>query len=135
MKLYKLLPLIAVIVISTTACASQVAVSARGKDASAIEVIRISGAGGTTDVLKGLAEEYAKTNSDVTFKFLEGSGSSGGVKGVNADILDRGGIELKGFLVIPLRQAQLQNDKPLFEFGGDGTLFKLDLGDADRNPC
>ena len=94
-KALKLLPLIAVIVTAAFACGSQEGQTVRVEAEPDSTMIRISGAGGTTSVLKGLAEEYSKTNSDVAFMFLEGSGSSGGVKGVKADILDLGAMSRK----------------------------------------
>lgn len=44
--------------------------------------LTIAGAGGTTRVLNYLAEAYGQQHDDLAFKFLAGSGSSGGVKGV-----------------------------------------------------
>ena len=39
-------------------------------------VIRISSSGGTTGVLKSLAQEHSKIDSGISFKFLDRSGSS-----------------------------------------------------------
>ena len=91
-NLYKLLPLIVVTMTAAIACASQEADATHVEAEPGVAVIRISGAGGTTSVLRGLAEEYTRNNSNVSFKFLEGSGSGGGVKGVNADLLDLGAM-------------------------------------------
>ncbi len=44
--------------------------------------LRISGAGGTTRVLKLLADAHEHKHGGLDFEFLSGSGSSGGVKGV-----------------------------------------------------
>ncbi len=90
--LFKLLPLLAVILTAAIACGSQAGEGGLTGAESGSAVIRISGAGGTTGVLRALAEEYSKANSDVSFKFLEGSGSGRGVKGVTADILDLGAM-------------------------------------------
>ena len=94
-NLLKLIPIVAVIATVAVACASPEPEPTPVEVKSDTAVIRISGAGGTTGVLKGLAEEYSKTNSNVSFKFLEGSGSGGAVKGVNADILDLGAMSRK----------------------------------------
>lgn len=90
-KTFRLIGLMAVI-ITVVACSSQELVLDSGEAEPSGKVIRISGAGGTTGVLKGLAEEYSRTTSDVSFKFLDGSGSGGAVKGVNADALDLGAM-------------------------------------------
>ena len=87
-KLFGLLPLSAVIVAAAYGCASQAPTRVPIEEGSVSFVIRISGAGGTTGVLQGLAEEYALITNDVPFEFLEGSGSAGGVQGVNANLLD-----------------------------------------------
>ena len=91
-NLLKLLVPLVLILFAATGCASQ----QTGSNDVIIEPesveIRISGAGGTTGVLKALAEEYSKSNSDISFKFLEGSGSSGGVRGVNENLLDLGAM-------------------------------------------
>ena len=44
--------------------------------------LTISGAGGTTRVLRLLSDAYVQQHRDLAFDFLSGSGSSGGVKGV-----------------------------------------------------
>ena len=87
---FGLFALFAMILTATISCQGIETGRTRAEPGST--VIRISGAGGTTGVLKGLAEEYSKANSDVSFKFLKGSGSGGGVKGVTADILDLGAM-------------------------------------------
>ena len=94
-KLFKLIPLVALIAAAAIACASQEAETNPVETDPDRVVIRIAGAGGTTGVLRGLAEEYSKTNGDVSFMFLEGSGSGGGVKGVTANILDLGAMSRK----------------------------------------
>ena len=94
-KAFKLLPFIAVVITAAVACWYQEGETGRSAAEPVSKVIRISGAGGTTNVLRGLADEYSKTNSDVSFKFLEGSGSGGGVKGVNSDFLDLGAMSRK----------------------------------------
>lgn len=91
-KLFKLLLVPAVFVIAAFGCASQQPIAGIVVSGSSDSIIRISGAGGTTGVLMALAEEYSRTNSGVSFTFLEGSGSAGGVKGVNADLLDLGAM-------------------------------------------
>ena len=91
-KLFKLLPLLAVIVTAAFGCAFQGPTAVFVAADPVGEVIRISGAGGTTVVLKGLAEEYSRINKDGSFEFLEGSSSAGGVKGVNAGYLDLGAM-------------------------------------------
>ena len=93
--LFKLLPVLAVIMTAAFGCASQGAAGDPAVEVPASVVIRISGAGGTTSVLKGLAKEYSLVNKDVSFEFLEGSGSSGGVRGVNAGLLDLGAMSRK----------------------------------------
>lgn len=92
---FNLLPLTAMIVIAAAACGSQERVISGATTEPSISVIRIAGAGGATGILRGLAEEYSKANSDVSFKFLEGSGSGGGVRGVTGDILDLGAMSRK----------------------------------------
>lgn len=54
--------------------------------------LRIAGAGGASAVLASLAEEYSTQFDDIKFVFLDGSGSSGGVKGVNSGVLDIGAM-------------------------------------------
>lgn len=94
-KAFNLLPLTAVIIAAAVACGTQPDETGRiGGEPTTVE-IRIAGAGGTTGVLKGLGEEYSRINSNVSFKYLEGSGSGGGVKGVAADILDLGAMSRK----------------------------------------
>ena len=89
---FKLRSLIAVFFVAAVACGSQEGETSPVATESSNVVIRIAGAGGTTGVLRGLAEEYSRINSYVSFKFLEGSGSGGGVKGVNTDLLDLGAM-------------------------------------------
>ena len=91
-KLFGLLPLLAVIVTAAYGCASQGTAVVPVEEDSDRFVIRISGAGGTTGVLQGLAEEYSRITKDVPFEFLDGTGSAGGVKGVNADLVDLGAM-------------------------------------------
>ena len=55
-------------------------------------VLKVSGAGATTTVLKMLADEYTELNNDLAFEFLEGRGSSGAIKAVSAGMLDLGGM-------------------------------------------
>ena len=62
-KWFMLLPLMAVI-ITAIACASQDVETVPVPTEPSGAVIRISCAGGTTGVLKGLAEEYSKVNTD-----------------------------------------------------------------------
>ena len=50
--------------------------------------VTISGSGSVSTVLKYLAEAYSKKHSDLTFEFLSGSGTGGGVKGVLQRQLD-----------------------------------------------
>lgn len=52
--------------------------------------LTVSGSGGTTAILKYLAEAYNRQHNDLAFEFLSGAGSSGGVKGVLAEQLDLG---------------------------------------------
>ncbi|PKB71238.1 MAG: hypothetical protein BZY87_06370 [SAR202 cluster bacterium Io17-Chloro-G6] len=92
MKSFNLILLIAVIITAAVACASEnVETGVVAAEPGSVE-IRISGAGGTTGVLRGLADEYSKVHTDLSFKFLEGSGSGGGVKGVTGDVLDLGAM-------------------------------------------
>ncbi len=94
-RLFRLFQLLTVIVTVAVACASQAGETGSDGAGSGGGVIRISGAGGTTNVLKGLAEEYSRANRDISFTFLQGSGSAGGVKGVNAGLLDLGAMSRK----------------------------------------
>ena len=91
-NLLKLLALTAVISIAVMACAAQETETRAAQAGPEGELIRIAGAGGTSSVLMELADEYSRTNSNVSFRFLEGSGSGGGVKGVNAKLLDLGAM-------------------------------------------
>ena len=87
--------MIAVLIVAAVACGSQEGETGRVGDEPGSVEIRIAGAGGTTGVLRGLSEEYSRTNGDVSFKFLKGSGSGGGVKGVATDVLDLGAMSRK----------------------------------------
>jgi len=87
-----LLPLLAMILIAVMGCSAGQVNSISVAAGSGEPVIRISGAGGTSRTLQALANEYTRSNPGVAFEFLEGSGSSGGVKGVNAGFLDLGAM-------------------------------------------
>lgn len=91
-KLLKLLAITAVIMTAVLACAPTTAEISSARPEPKSAAIRVSGAGGATSVLMGLADEYSKINSSISFKFFEGSGSSGGVKGVNSKLLDFGAM-------------------------------------------
>lgn len=52
----------------------------------------ISGSGGTSSLIKYLAEAYRQKHNDLTFEFISGSGTSGGVKGTLDGDLDLGAM-------------------------------------------
>jgi phosphate transport system substrate-binding protein len=52
--------------------------------------LTVAGSGGAATVLKYLAEAYSQQHSEVSFEFLSGSSSGGGVKGVLDSTLDLG---------------------------------------------
>ncbi len=110
------------------ACASQEADATHVEAEPGVAVIRISGAGGTTSVLRGLAEEYTRTNSNVSFKFLEGSGSGGGVKGVNADLLDLGAMSrepMESEVETGIRYITFAEERVAVVISTDLTISKL----------
>lgn len=74
------------------ACSSAVAQTAPTPIAAPQTTLTISGSGGTSSVLKFLAEAYKKQHDDLAFDFLSGSGTSGGVKGVLDGVLDLGAM-------------------------------------------
>jgi phosphate transport system substrate-binding protein len=53
-------------------------------------VITVAGSGGATTVLEFLADAYHAEHAEITFKYLEGSGSGGAVTGVVEGVLDLG---------------------------------------------
>src|SRR5512147_735762 len=52
--------------------------------------LTIAGSGGAATVLKYLADAYTKQHSEMTFEFLSGSSSGGGVSGALDGTLDLG---------------------------------------------
>ena len=75
------------------------AASACGREATPLPTavvapttLTITGAGGTTRVLKYLAEAYGQQHSDLAFEFPRGSGSGGGAKGAGDGTLDLGAM-------------------------------------------
>jgi phosphate transport system substrate-binding protein len=73
----------------------------------------IAGSGGASTVLKYLADAYGSRNSELTFEFLSGSSSGGGVKGV----LDRS-LDL-GVLSRPPKSTEVTSGIAFFAFASD----------------
>jgi phosphate transport system substrate-binding protein len=82
--------LIIIITLILAGCISAAAGPAPAPTAAPQATLLISGAGGTSAILKYLAEAYRQQYNDLAFEFLSGAGSSGGVKGVLAGQLDLG---------------------------------------------
>ena len=84
--------LLSLLIVALTACGnSEPQIDTAPTPAPAF-TLTITGAGGTTRVLQYLANNYSKQHNDITFEFLSGSGSSGGVKGVLAGKVDLGAM-------------------------------------------
>lgn len=81
---------IALVALTLAACSGAAAQTLPTPASVTQTPLKISGAGGTTAILKYLAETYNRQHSDLAFEFLSGAGSSGGVKGVLEGQLDLG---------------------------------------------
>ena len=80
------------VVLTAVACGSQKPGAATPTGDTGSNVVGISGTGGATSVPEELAREYSQSQSETTCRFLEGSGSSVGIKGVNARPSDLGAM-------------------------------------------
>jgi phosphate transport system substrate-binding protein len=75
--------------------------------------LTIAGSGGASTVLKYLADAFGGQHSEVSFEFLSGSGSSGGVKGVSESTLDLGTMSR------PLKDSELASGVKYLPFASD----------------
>jgi phosphate transport system substrate-binding protein len=76
------------------ACTNAAAQPASQPSAAPQEQVKlvISGSGGTSAILKPLAEAFRQEHNNWSFEFLSGAGSSGGVKGALDGTLDLGAL-------------------------------------------
>lgn len=93
------------------ACSGARAQTAPTPVAAPQATLTISGAGGTSAILKYLAEVYKQQHSDLGFNFLSGGGSSGGVQGVMESQLDLGAMSR------PPKDSELADGMTYLQFG------------------
>jgi phosphate transport system substrate-binding protein len=88
MKKYRFVPILFIAFALLTACASPATPTAQV--AVPETNLIIAGSGGASTVLKYLADAYGEQHNEVTFEFLSGSSSGGGVQGALDGTLDLG---------------------------------------------
>jgi len=79
-------------ILTVAACGSAALETAPAPTTTPQVTLTISGSGGTSAVLKFLADAYRQQHNDLAFNFLSGSGSGGGVKGVVEGQFDLGAM-------------------------------------------
>ena len=90
MNTHRSLTLIFIVALTLVACTSPAAGPTSEPTAIAPTTLTIAGSGSAATVLKYLAGKYGEQHSEITFEFLSGSSSGGGVKGVLDNTLDLG---------------------------------------------
>jgi len=117
MKAFNLVSVIFVVAALTLAACGSPATQTVQAPAVPPTTLTIAGSGGAATVLKYLAKSYGEQHSEVTFEFLSGSSSGGGVKGVLDSTLDLGTMSR------PPKDSELSSGIAYFPFSIDRIVI------------
>jgi phosphate transport system substrate-binding protein len=92
LKLHFLIGILIILTLILASCTSAAAGPAPVPTAAPQVKVVISGSGGTSTILKPLAEAFRQEHSNWSFEFLSGAGTGGGVKGALDGTLDLGAM-------------------------------------------